>query len=162
MFYRRNSDFALQYLKKQALLEGTVVAWARYATALERAHGVWPPEEPEEEEKEKPDFRMGYWCRQANFAQSAANAGALLRSATQCLDEWRNFNGEYHNGGQGDWNGQDCIPYRFMLYQVCDHLSHVCRLNQDMGWFDASEFCEQQEQLYNDAEQHHHRHRHFR
>jgi hypothetical protein len=104
----------------------------RYLHALERASGFEPPEDIPLPEKPTV-FRMAYWCEQADFAQNASNASGVMHSALRCLKEWRDTN-------SGDFNGSDCIPFRMMLYQVCDTLTHACQLNDFTNYLQASDF----------------------
>jgi hypothetical protein len=110
----------------------------RYIRSLERASGIEPPKDIPEPEPEKPTvFRMAYWCQQADFAQSASNASGVMYSALRCLKEWRDTN-------SGDSNGSDCIPFRMMLYQVCDTLTQTCQLNDFTNYMQASNFMQAQ------------------
>lgn len=56
------------------------------------------------------DFNAKRWAREALLSQTASNTGALLRSALNCLQEWRDAG--------GDWSGKVCVPFKFMIFQV--------------------------------------------
>jgi len=55
-------------------------------------------------------FRMSKWAKDALLIQAASNLSGVLISAAECLHEWRESG--------GSWNGQDCIPLKFMLFQA--------------------------------------------
>lgn len=59
-------------------------------------------------------FNYAKWAQQALWSQSACNASALMHSALECLREWR--------AAGGDWNGKDCVPLRFIVFQIA-HLT---------------------------------------
>jgi len=50
------------------------------------------------------------WDKQVEHSQSACNALPLLNCAKIMLQEWREVGGK--------WNGEDCAPYLFFIYQI--------------------------------------------
>lgn len=55
-------------------------------------------------------FDKKQWAQKALDSQSACNPSGLLHAALACLKEWRE--------GGGDFNGSECLPFRFICYQI--------------------------------------------